>query len=104
GAGLLVRTFVTLTRASVGYSTDASTLTFRVNLPFARYGDTTARAAVTTSLVDRIRAMPGVQAVGYTAVSPWNGGLMNVGFRVEGVATQEVPSVQYATASDDFFS
>jgi len=49
--------------------------------------------------------VPGVQAVGYTAVSPWNGGMMNVGFRVDGrqVDPGAVPSVQYATASEDFF-
>jgi predicted permease len=50
--------------------------------------------------------MPGVTSVGYTAVAPWNGGFMNVGLRIEGRRTDDnaVPSIQYATASDEFFS
>ncbi len=106
GAGLIVRTFLTLTRTSQGYNTDERTLTFRVNLPAARYGEKDARSALVNALVERIHAMPGVTAVGFTAVSPWNGGLMNVGFRVDGRPTDEngVPSLQYATASDEFFA
>jgi predicted permease len=106
GAGLLVRTFSALTHTNLGYATDAQTVTFRVNLPNARYRDADARAAFDAALMGRIRAMPGVRAAGYTAVSPWNGGLMNVGFRVDGRAVDPnaVPTIQYATASDDYFS
>jgi predicted permease len=106
GAGLLVRTFVGLVRTNPGYAVDDRTLTFRVNLPTARYGDAGARASFVESLVHEIHAMPEVGAVGYTAVSPWNGGLMSVGFRVEGRPTGHgnAPSIQYATASDELFS
>ena len=50
--------------------------------------------------------MPGVSAAGYTAVGPWNGGLMSVRLRIEGQSTDEVnvPQVEYATASDEFFT
>ena len=105
GAGLLVRTFVALTRTPLGFAVDARTLTFRVNLPYARYSDNTSSAALLSTLIERVRALPGVRAVGYTAVAPWNGGMMNVGFRVDGrqVDPGAVPSVQYATASEEFF-
>ena len=105
GAGLLVRTFTALTRTPLGYAVDTRTLTFRVNLPTARYPDTASRSALVSSLVGRVRALPGVRAVGYTAVAPWNGGMMSVGFRVDGrqVDPNAVPNVQYATASDEFF-
>ena len=106
GAGLLVRTFVTLVRRDVGYGTDDRMLTFHVNLPPARYTDAGARVAFLAGFVDRVRALPGVAGIGYTFVSPWNGGWMHVGFRIEGrqVDDNNVPSIAYATASDDFFS
>jgi putative ABC transport system permease protein len=105
GAGLLMRTFVALTRTPLGYAVDARTLTFRINLPTARYPDKASGAALLASLIERVRALPGVRAVGYTAVAPWSGGMMGVGFRVDGrqVDPTAVPSVQYATASEDFF-
>jgi len=105
GAGLLLRTFTALTRTPLGYAVDTRTLTFRVNLPSARYPDTSSRAALVAALVGRVRSLPGVRAVGYTAVAPWNGGMMSVGFRVEGrqVDPSAVPNVQYATASDELF-
>jgi len=106
GAGLLFRTFTALTRIPLGYAVDARTLTFRVNLPSARYPDTASRATLLSTLVDRVRTLPGVRAVGYTAVAPWNGGMMSIGFRVEGrqIDPNAVPNVQFATASDDYFS
>jgi putative ABC transport system permease protein len=105
GAGLLLRTFTALTRTPLGYAVDTHTLTFRVNLPSARYPDTASRAALVSALVGRVRSLPGVRAVGYTAVAPWNGGMMSVGFRVDGrqVDPNAVPNVEYATASDEFF-
>jgi len=106
GAGLLLRTFSALTRIPLGYAVDERTLTFRVNVPSVRYPDTASRAALLSTLVDRVRALPGVRTVGYTAVAPWNGGMMGIGFRVEGrqVDANAVPNVQFATASDDYFA
>ena len=106
GAGLLVRTFVTMVNTDVGYRADANALTFRVNLPRSRYGDAGARLGFLEPFVQRLRLIPDVTAAGYTAVAPWNGGIMNVGFRVDGQSVDEVnvPQVEYATASDEFFS
>lgn len=106
GAGLLLRTFTALTRTPLGYAVDTRTLTFRVNLPNARYPDTLSRTTLLSALVDRVHRLPGVRAVGYTAVAPWNGGMMSTGFRVEGrqVDQNSVPNVQFATASDEYFA
>jgi len=106
GAGLLVRTFAAMVNTDVGYRADANTLTFRVNLPSGRYGDAAARLGFLEPFVQRLRGLPGVTSAGYTAVAPWNGGLMSVGFRVDGQSVDEVnvPQVEYATASDEFFS
>lgn len=106
GAGLLVRTFATLVGRDVGYTTDAHVLTFRVNLAPRRYPDADARSGFVGRFVERVRALPGVTSVGYTAVSPWNGGWKHVGFLIDGRQADErnEPSLEYATASDGFFS
>jgi putative ABC transport system permease protein len=104
GAGLLLRTFVGLVRTNVGYSADSHTLTFGFTLPSARYPDADARAAVARSLLARIRALPGVEHAGYTAVAPWQGGMMSVPFRIEGRPTDAtaVPRIEFASITDDW--
>jgi predicted permease len=107
GAGLLTRTFLSLVRTNVGYDGGAHALTFGLNLPGARYHDDASRAALANSLVARIHALPGVTAVGYTRAAPWQGSVMNLGLSIEGrtnVDTTGAPTVEYATASDEFFS
>jgi predicted permease len=106
GAGLLTRTVIKLLQTNLGYRVDEHSLTFHVNLAGPRYHEASARSGLTGSFVAKIHALPNVTSVGYTAVAPWNGGFMNVGFRVEGGQTDDnaVPSIQYATASDEFFS
>jgi putative ABC transport system permease protein len=105
GAGLLLRTFVTLVRTNLGYAADSHVLTFHVNLPAARYRDADARAAFLHRYLDRIRALPGVKSAGKTLISPWNGPY-SVGFQIEGrpVDPNDVPRVEYVTATDGFFA
>lgn len=105
GAGLLARTFVALVRTDLGYAADGHALSFNMNLSGERFRDASSRAALMQSLADRVHALPGVTAMGYTWVAPWNGGLMGVRMQIEGrVNDGEPPSVEYATASDEFFS
>ena len=105
GAGLLARTFVGLVSTNLGYAADAHALSFSVNLSGPRFRDAATRAGLMQSLVDRVHALPGVAAIGYTWVAPWNGGLMGVHMRIEGRQSEgELPSIEYATASDEFFS
>jgi predicted permease len=105
GAGLLQRTFTGLIRTDLGYRADRHTLSFLLNLSGERYREPSTREAVMQSLIDGIHALPGVTDVGYTWVAPWNGGLMGVHMRIDGrPADGDAPSVEYATASDEFFS
>jgi putative ABC transport system permease protein len=106
GAGLLVRTVVQLLRTDLGYRVDAQTLTFHVNLVGAQYRQAADVGALVGSFATRVHAIPGVTSVGHTVVAPWSGGFMNVGLRIEGRQPDDndVPSIQYATASDEFFS
>ncbi|WP_158508960.1 ABC transporter permease [Gemmatirosa kalamazoonensis] len=63
GAGLMVRSFLHLRAVDPGFDVD-QLLTFRVNFPESRYP--THDAAITSErlLADRLRAIPGVAAVG----------------------------------------
>jgi putative ABC transport system permease protein len=63
GAGLLVRSFARLLAVDVGFSTERLT-TMRVSLPGSRYGEPALRVQFFDRLLDRIGALPGVQAAG----------------------------------------
>jgi predicted permease len=68
GSGLLVRSYLELTRVDLGY--DASqVLTFQVALPSGKYtGPTLERFAET--LVNQVGALPNVEAAAYTPLLP----------------------------------
>ncbi len=61
GAGLLIRSLGSLQRVDPGFD-PRGLLTFQVYLPEARYPDAAAAGAFYASLLDRIEALPGVQA------------------------------------------
>ena len=106
GAGLLLRTFVRLIRTDVGYSTDSRVLNVGIGLSSRRYPDRNARMAVMHDLIARMRALPRVQAAGYTPVPAWQGGWMSVPLQVEGQPDDAASArmVQYATATEGYFA
>jgi putative ABC transport system permease protein len=67
GAGLLIRSFVNLSRVDPGYDPH-HLLTFQVNVPTVSTGD--ARRVLADQVVTRLRELPGVQAVGYAESIP----------------------------------
>jgi len=101
-AGLLGRTLIALERTGVGYTTDRSVLTFRVNLSSKdRYPDDASSAQFFQVFLERLRRVPGVQAVGMIAVSPWNGWGYNWPIHIDGRA--DTTSALRATVSDGYF-
>ena len=64
GAGLLARSFVSLQTVDLG---------FEVHLPPVRYDESAARVRFHHAYQDRLRAVPGVEAVGATSWLPANG-------------------------------
>src|SRR3954463_14195084 len=72
GAGLLIKSFARLQEVNPGFSSD-NILTAQMALPATRYPDVSARRAFWTRLVDQIRALSGVTAVGLTSNVPFNG-------------------------------
>jgi len=84
GAGLMLRSFDTMTRIDPGFSI-ANVLTMRLQLPTAKYTDDAQRIRFFREAETRIRALPGVQATGAISFLPLTGLLgAGTGFTVEG--------------------
>lgn len=62
-AGLLIRSFATITRQDPGFEADGG-LTFSVSLPASRYDSQERRRLFTGQLLDRLEALAGVRAAG----------------------------------------
>ncbi|MGW8267536.1 MAG: ABC transporter permease, partial [Longimicrobiales bacterium] len=78
GSGLLVRSFVRLNGVDPGFQGEGL-FTASVSLPYAKYPDSRQRIAFFAGLLDDIRAIPGVEAVGATNMLPIKDGYSNVG-------------------------
>jgi putative ABC transport system permease protein len=63
GAGLLVRTYATLQRVELGFSPER-VLAMRLQLPGAKYPEPPLAIAFYQSLLERVRALPGVRSAG----------------------------------------
>ena len=105
GAGLLVRSFIQLTRVNPGFRAEQA-LSFRVTLQGEKYrqdGPTRIRVA---EFEERLRALPGVGAVAATSVLPLSGRGSMVGFAVEGAPPPPPnvnPEIAVASATPDYF-
>jgi predicted permease len=72
GAGLLIKSFARLQEVNPGFAAD-NVLTAQLALPATRYPDAAARRAFWSRLVDQVRTLSGVTAVGLTSNVPFNG-------------------------------
>jgi putative ABC transport system permease protein len=106
GAGLLIRSFVGLIRVDPGFET-RNILTARFDLPNYSYPDETKQAAFYTRAMERIKALPGVVAVGATDGLPPTMGRHTNTFSIEGRApideSKESLAVQDRLVTADFF-
>ena len=104
GAGLMLRSFVNLLLSNPGFRPE-QTLTASISLPEASYKDLKSINLFYQELLDRLRNMPGVTAVGAGSDLPWTGWDDNAGFTIQG----EVPPPRqffhgrYHEATPDFF-
>jgi predicted permease len=72
GAGLMVRSFVNLAQADLGFRAD-DVLTFRLALPQARYPERPARAQFYGRAIGELSALPQVERVGAASAAPFGG-------------------------------
>jgi predicted permease len=83
GAGLLVKSFARLQDVNPGFSAD-NVLTAQLALPATRYPDAMARRVFWTRLIERVRALSGVTAVGLTSNVPFNGMVGSASYSIVG--------------------
>jgi putative ABC transport system permease protein len=78
GAGLLIRSFVQLTRAETGFQAEQA-LSFRIRMDGDAYDSGAPIRSFAIDLAERLGALPGVRAVGASSVLPLSGrgGLIN---------------------------
>ena len=87
GAALLIRSVLELRRVDPGFSPDG-VLTANVWLPRAKYPEAKDWNAFYDRLLDRVAALPNVQAAGLTSVLPLSSGFDGRGVLVEGRSTR----------------
>ncbi|PYT21761.1 MAG: hypothetical protein DMG57_37620 [Acidobacteria bacterium] len=82
GAGLLIRTFAALHNVAPGFDPH-NVLTMDTSLTGSRYDHTSAIDQTGRQILDRLHAIPGVEAAAASSYLPLQGGL-GLGFRIEG--------------------
>ena len=82
GAGLLIRTFLALHQVPPGFDPH-NVLTMNTSLTGSQYEKTAAITETARRVIERIEALPGVEAAAATDYLPLEGGL-GLGFAIEG--------------------
>lgn len=84
GAGLLIQTLRNLQNTDLGFET-SNILTARTRLPVPRYRDDAKKVQFFDGVLDRVRALPGVQSAGYVSTLPFLQRGNSTGFQIEGL-------------------
>ena len=85
GAGLLARSFQRLNAAELGFDPDG-VLAVTLNLPVTRFDEGPERTGFYQTLLERLRALPGVISAGGTNSIPLAGNDGDADFRIDGEA------------------
>ena len=103
GAGLLLRSFWRVLQVQPGFETQ-NLLTATVSLSGSRYSSTQAYVAFHQELTQRLRALPGVRAVGLASGVPLDRGGTAMDVYIEGRAPgSEQPSAEWRRVSSGYF-
>jgi putative ABC transport system permease protein len=105
GAGLLIRSFQRLRQVDIGFTTE-NRLTMKMVLPMPKYVKPDARRAFYDQTLQRIEAIPGVEAAGMITVLPLSFSGMNFSFSVEGRSSPgdlQLPFALYRVVSPNYF-
>jgi putative ABC transport system permease protein len=105
GAGLMIQSFMNLRNVGPGFN-EKNVLTFSVNLPQAKYTERPQRGEFFRQLLERVRALPGVDAAGATATLPLTGGNWGRSLTVEGypvLSVGQAPMIQHTVVTPAYF-
>jgi putative ABC transport system permease protein len=105
GAGLAVRSFLTLVKMNPGFDAD-NLLTANLVLPPAKYREESQREAFYSDLVQRVKSTPGVESAGAVNYLPLAGGNSSDAFLIEGEPEPQPGQEhegRYRVATPDYF-
>ncbi len=107
GAGLLLRSYASLTTVDPGYRTE-DVIAVAVELPRARYPEPAQLAGFFDEVVDGIRQIPGVEAAGAVSYLPMSpiGTEFDMPFSVEGLevsSPSQRPTAEYRAILPGYF-
>ncbi len=102
--GLLLSSFVRLLGVDKGFQADRA-VTLGLSLPASRYGDGERRERFMRTLIEQVRALPGVVAAGVSNRAPLSGEGSNIGMNAEGAGLPDSqrPIVDYRCVSPGYF-
>jgi putative ABC transport system permease protein len=106
GASLLVRSFVRLANVSPGFNPER-TISLLLAVPRAKYDTDPKIAAYTHRIVDRVKALPGVEAAGTVNRLPLGTGATQTGpLQLEGSVLPDeiIPSTDWRNTTPGYFS
>jgi putative ABC transport system permease protein len=96
GAGLLIKSFAQLQQVNPGFRPEG-VLSMQLTLPEAKYREPQQRQEFYRRLMERVKALPGVEAAGATNVLPLSGQNQSGSFTIEG---RPVPQGQTSPHGD----
>jgi putative ABC transport system permease protein len=105
GAGLMMRSFASLTNINPGFD-PRNVLTARITLSGATYDDSQARKRYVSQTLEQLRSLPGVESAAFVAPMPFSGAEIGGDFRIEGHAAPEPgkePSANVRNVTSDYF-
>jgi putative ABC transport system permease protein len=105
GAGLLGRSFARMMQVDLGFRPE-NVLKLTAVLPATQYKDDQQKAAFIERALERIRALPGVEAAATANVTPLSGYNSPINFEIEGRPPAQPgaqPSAEYRAVSHDYF-
>jgi putative ABC transport system permease protein len=106
GAGLLLRSFARLQDVPLGFKA-ANVLKLHINLPSSRYDDDAKLRGFVDGLMERLKAVPGVESAGVTVYGlPLTGGVNVWSFTIAGrppVPEGQEPVMRASVATPGFF-
>jgi putative ABC transport system permease protein len=105
GAGLMMRSFASLTNVNPGFDPN-NVLTARITLSGPAYEDTEARRRYVSQTLERLKALPGVESAALVAPMPFSGAEIGGDFKIDGEPIPEPgqePAANVRNVTSEYF-
>ena len=105
GAGLLLRSFYRLNQVNSGFDYE-NVISLNISPPATKYPTVEQRVGFYQSLIEKMKALPGVPSIGLTSGLPFGQSGWRTGFAVDGKPVppaNEAPQFEACAVSPDYF-